>query len=279
DAPALTATYEEGATLNWYEEEDSETALGTTPQPNTAIAETTTYWVSQTSAAGCESERAEITVTIFALPEVTASVEEEVICLGSPAEVTATGGVSYIWYDGEEEIGSEAAITHTPTEAGAYTFTVLVTDVNGCENTADVNVQVDENTVAGSLTGPASVCVSSPKGTLTLSGYTGEIQRWERSEDGGDNWTGLNETAETYQFENLTSATSFRAIVKNGVCGEEASVEFDITIDPLPEGGKLTFTSIVDANNDGRIFIICEVNDTGYAEDLTLQDSEGQIFA
>jgi large repetitive protein len=149
------------------------------------------------------------------LPEVTAEVRRGVICLGSPAELSATGGVSYIWYDGEVEIGNEASISHTPTECRRIYFTVLVTDANDCENTAEVNVQVDENTVAGTLTGPSSVCVSSPNGTLSLADYTGEIQRWEKFENGGTNWTTINATSDTYDFTNLTTATSFRAIIKN----------------------------------------------------------------
>ena len=269
--PVLTAIKDNGATLNWYDAVDATTALGTAPQPNTTTATTTSYWVSQTSPQGCESERAQISITINPLPVVTAAAQEIEICLGSPAELSATGGVSYIWYYGEVEIGSQANISYTPTTAEEYTFTVLVTDDNGCTSTAEVNVVVDKNTNAGNLTGPASVCVASPNGTLTLADYTGEIQRWEKSEDGETNWTAITATSETYNFSNLTSPTSFRAIIKNGVCGEIPSNIIDVTIDALPEGGELSWST------GERIFLTCEVQTNDLHETLTLAKEVGQI--
>jgi len=268
----LTATSINGATLNWYDSETGE-ALTSVPTPNTENPGETTYWVSQTpnDGFGCESDRAAITVKVYSLPEVTASAEEGVICLGSPAELSSTGGVSYIWYDGEEEIGSEASISHTPSEAGDYIFTVLVTDTNGCENTAEVNIQVDENTVSGTLTGPEKVCINSPSGTLNLAGYTGEIQRWESSTDGGSNWTEISNTSETYEFPDLDSGTIFRVIVKNGVCEEQASNQIEVTIDPIPIGGELAF------EGNGRVFTICENPVGNYAADLNLTGTVGEV--
>ncbi len=271
-ATPLTATGTDGSSLNWYDSETGE-ALTSAPEPTTENPGVTTYWVSQTpvDGLGCESDRAEITVTVFALPEVTASVEESIICKGSPAELSASGGVSYIWYDGEDIIGTEASISHTPADAGDYTFTVVVTDTNNCENTASLDVQVDENTVAGTISGQESVCISSPSGSFILEGNTGDIQRWESSTDNGSTWTDIANTSSTFQFTDLTTPTIFRAVVKNGVCDEMHSNEIEVTIDLLPVGGELSF------DGNGRVFVICENPVGNYAVDLNLTGIEGEV--
>ncbi|MFN4763941.1 PKD-like domain-containing protein [Gillisia sp. Q332] len=271
-AVLLTATGNSNTILNWYDSETGE-ALTSAPQPNTENPGVTTYWVSQTpnNGLGCESDRASITVTVYSLPEVTASVEENIICFGSPAELTATGGVTYTWYNGEEVIGNEASISHIPTEAGDYTFNVFVTDANGCENTAEVTVKVDETTIAGTISGQESVCISSPSGSFILEGNTGEIQHWESSTDGGTNWSEITNTSATLDFADLATNTIFRAIVKNGVCEEMASNQVEVTIDPLPVGGDLAFAG------NGRVFTICENATGNYAVDLNLTGTVGDV--
>ena len=62
-ATALTAT-SAGTGLMWYTTATSGTGSATAPTPNTATVGTTSYWVSSTSDAGCESARAEMVVTI-----------------------------------------------------------------------------------------------------------------------------------------------------------------------------------------------------------------------
>ena len=65
-ATALTAT-SAGTVLMWYPTATGGTGSATAPTPNTATAGTTSYWVSSTSDAGCESTRAEM-VVIVTLP-------------------------------------------------------------------------------------------------------------------------------------------------------------------------------------------------------------------
>lgn len=67
-ATPLTATALTGNTLNWYTVATGGTADTTAPTPNTSVASvgTTSYYVSQVSAFGCESERTEIVVTVNA---------------------------------------------------------------------------------------------------------------------------------------------------------------------------------------------------------------------
>ena len=66
-ATALTAVGGTGSTLQWYgTNATGGTASATAPTPSTATAGTTTYYVSQLDANGCESPRAAIVVTVNA---------------------------------------------------------------------------------------------------------------------------------------------------------------------------------------------------------------------
>ncbi|MDD4848590.1 MAG: T9SS type A sorting domain-containing protein [Bacteroidales bacterium] len=98
--------------------------------------ETTTYSVQITDENGCINT-AEIVVNVHALPEVHIEGDTE-ICSGETTTFTAitTSSVSYLWNDGS----ATASITVSPTET--TTYSVQITDENGCINTAEIVVNV-----------------------------------------------------------------------------------------------------------------------------------------
>ncbi|TDS60145.1 MBG domain-containing protein, partial [Myroides indicus] len=63
-AVALTATTPANHSLLWYTTETGGTGSNTAPTPTTDAVGTQTYWVSQVTANGCESERTKIEVVI-----------------------------------------------------------------------------------------------------------------------------------------------------------------------------------------------------------------------
>jgi len=64
-AAPLTATLSgTGTTLKWYTSVNGDSYSATAPTPSTASVGTTSYWVSQADASGCESERTEIKVIV-----------------------------------------------------------------------------------------------------------------------------------------------------------------------------------------------------------------------
>src|SRR5690606_5039701 len=115
---------------------------------------------------------------------------------------------------GEEVVGTEAILemVHLTTS----TFTVTGTNSNGCSSTEEFTITVDEPTVAGVLEGPENVCISSSTGTLNLTGYTGEIIKWESKSEDAVEWTTLEDgnLTSTRDFSNLTKTTNFRVTVK-----------------------------------------------------------------
>ncbi len=130
-AMPLVAT---GTNLKWYASAASAASSTSAPTPTTVAAGTTSYFVSQTNAAGCESPRLKIDVVVKPKPTVTASVRAA-SCTPTnvgTAEITVqdgTAGYTYAWSNGT----SGTSVT------GAGTYSVVVTDSNatpaGCTAT------------------------------------------------------------------------------------------------------------------------------------------------
>lgn len=92
-----------------------------------APTQTTTYYVEAVSASGCINldGRTPVTITVNALPDANAGADQT-ICSGSSTQLTASGGIVYIWNNG----ANTTTINVTPQTDTWYS--VLVTDNNGC---------------------------------------------------------------------------------------------------------------------------------------------------
>jgi len=122
-------------------------------------ASTSTYTVTVTEN-GCEDVD-EVTVEVNSAPTANASGDGS-ICEGELATLTASGGNLYQWSDGQ--VG--ATITVGP--ANSTTYTVTVTDENGCEDTDEVSVDVTPTPQADAGI-DQTICIGE-SATLTASG-------------------------------------------------------------------------------------------------------------
>ena len=265
-----------GSNLTWYSDASLQNVISE-PVINTANVGTNSYWVSQTSTDGCESDRLQVSVNVNPLPELTVDADDSTICSGTSTTLTASGAASYNWVvkGTTVSLGTSATLLASPTSAAIYEVTG--TSDKGCTSKAEVAIQVDQQSAGGVITPSATtVCVSGNSGTLSIagSGYVGTIQRWESS---GNNWstkTDIANTSETLNFSNLIQNTKYRAVVKNGVCTEAYSQIIEIQVYPKPVGGELNF-----ASNVGRILMICENEQGAYGEDLILSGFTGEIVS
>lgn len=110
-----------------------------------------TYTVTVTDANGCTNTASQlITVYNNPLPAITGVTA---ICQGANASLQAApAGLNYLWSDG--------STTSSIQPGTAGTYTVTVTDGNGCSGTATQNVTVNTNP-APAISGPASVCTGN----------------------------------------------------------------------------------------------------------------------
>ncbi|APG60219.1 hypothetical protein LPB144_07265 [Christiangramia salexigens] len=276
----LTATPDAGASLNWYGPNDPDLSLSAAPEPQTSTQGEIYYWVSQTDTNICEGEKVMITVNINNLPDVSITNSgEDTICEGDTIELTATDAndtnssttYSWDWTNNSGNPFTGNLQTFNPTST--TTYTVTATTANGCINTEEITINVDPLPVAGMLTGPANVCITNPSGSLDLSGYAGNIIQWEFKNEADIDWTVITEANpdSNYMFSNIADNTSYRVKIGSGICSEVYSNEITIQVDPIPVGGELNF------GTTGRIFLICEGANSGYAVPLNLTGYAGQI--
>ncbi len=129
-----------------------------------------TYTVTATDAAGC-TEALTITLTEPTPVVATTNIDVPISCNGAAdGELTALGsggtpGYTFLW--------STTATTATITNLGAGTYTVTVTDNNGCTST-DVRILNEPTPVDISIASQTNVsCIGGNDGTITANAATG----------------------------------------------------------------------------------------------------------
>ncbi|MFA6950896.1 MAG: MBG domain-containing protein, partial [Lentimicrobiaceae bacterium] len=155
------------------------------------------------------------------------------ICNGSSSQLTANGadGTVY-WYTescGGTQIGIANPVTVSPTANTTY-FARNYKNGKFSDGCASAEVIVNPVTVPGTITGTNTITYGSSTGTLTLNGYTGDIQYWEKKFNSGS-WTTVANTSNTFsEVPNAAGIWYYRAAVKSGICPEEYSGEFVVTV-------------------------------------------------
>jgi len=128
---------------------------------------TTKYFVTGTAANGCSGTDS-ITVTVLPLPNIVLT-GDTVICAGESTTLTASGGGTYLWAPGNS---TDSVITVSP--AASITYTVTVTNANGCKDSSSIHVTV--NPLPTALFNLSPVCLHTPMAFTDAS--TGTISNW-----------------------------------------------------------------------------------------------------
>lgn len=132
---------------------------------------TSTYTVTGTAPNGCINT-ATVDLTVHALPVVTATALPDEICLGESIIFTGAGANTYVW-DG----GAIDGVPFVPATAGTFTFTVIGTNtLTTCENTATVDVIVNDNPVVTATATPDEICLSE---SIIFTGGGADTYVWD----------------------------------------------------------------------------------------------------
>jgi hypothetical protein len=128
---ALTAT---GTSLLWYTAATGGTGSATAPTPSTATVGSTNYYVSQTTALGCEGSRALIVVSINPIPVAPTVTTPINLCRGITASALTATGTNLKWYTvATGGTGSSTAPVPSTTALGTTNYYVSQTSTFGCE--------------------------------------------------------------------------------------------------------------------------------------------------
>ncbi len=152
---SVTLTASGGTTYLWSGGENT-AAISVSPVSNT------TYSVTVFNGSNCSAD-ASVSVTVNNAPTANISPATAEICSGGSITLTASGGVSYAWNTGD----NTAQITVSPTSN--TTYSVIVTDANGCTATTSRTVTVNALPTASIAPANPGICVGESV-TLTASG-------------------------------------------------------------------------------------------------------------
>jgi hypothetical protein len=206
------------------------------------------------------------TVTVYQAVAAGTATGNAVVCASANTgmiTLTGTTGTIQQWETSSDNGNTWSMLSNTNASTAYHDLTAttlfraLVVNGNcASQYSNNVTVAADAATVAGTVTGNATVCALANNGMVTLTGYTGSIVNWESSTDNGNTWSTISGTASSYGYNNLATGTMFKANVKNGVCAAQYSVQAMIATSPVTNGGTLAgATTVCGSANSGTILL------------------------
>jgi hypothetical protein len=189
----------------------------------TALTASTTYSVTLTDDNGCTSAAVFGNITVNDLPTLSNANNPE-ICYGQTADLSVSGGAgTYSWtVGGEAPVTTTAANYTTAALTTSATYSVTLTDANGCASAAATGtITVNSLPDAPVASGGGTQC----GGTLDISatpGANGDGIRWS---DGN-----------TSPTRTIGATGSYYAYTTNSTTGCESAVgsTVSVTVNPLP---------------------------------------------
>jgi gliding motility-associated-like protein len=111
-----------GTNVLWYNAAIGGTSSPVIPVVNATNAGDTTWYVTQTSALGCESDRAPVTATVRQSPVADYGFNFGFSCSSDTVHFqnTTTNGTSYYWDFNDAQISNDTNPTHIYTAQGTY---------------------------------------------------------------------------------------------------------------------------------------------------------------
>ena len=293
-ASVLTAT---GTTLKWYDIATGGTALANTPTPVTTAVGTINYYVSQTTN-GCESARAQISITVNALPTaaITPTGSTTIPSGGSVTLNANTGsGLTHKWFNGSTQVGT--GVSYIANTVGSYVVEVtnasgckaisLATDVNAASNQPSVitiTSPTANETIVGAIT--ITVNVSDPDGNITLVEYLdgntviGSSTTQPFSFDWTNPGTGSHVITVRVTDSNGGITTSAPVTITSSATttGVTHATTISATVYPNPSNGDVYIETVMDLSNatftvidvlGKELFLSSSVNANGARVDVS----------
>lgn len=184
---------------------------------------TTTYTVTGTDGNGC-TDTAQVTVVVNPLPVPTATATPPSICFGQSVSLTSSGGTTYTWNGGS--LSNASGATQTDTPAATITYSVVVSDANGCSDSTTVAVTVNALPVANAGA-DQSICIGS---SANINGTGGGTYTW----NGGS----LVNASGSSQTDNPSVTTDYELLVTDGNgCTDTDSIRIVVNALPIVSAG------------------------------------------
>ena len=147
---------------------------------------------------------------------------------------------------------------------GTLSGTVTAQETNSCANLqASLDVATTLPTVPGKLSGDNTVCAQNNSSTLSVSGNRGGVLNWQSTTD-GSNWTIIPVTDTFLVASNLTTTTTYQAVIQNGSsCAIDSSNTVIVKVSPKTVGGALSPASLIICKGQNKGAILTLTGNTG----------------
>lgn len=269
NAGTLTVSAYTGDIINWELSTNSgglwTPIVNTTSSQSYTNLTTTTWYRAQAKSGTCNPAVSSIaTITVLAVPVGGSVVPvNATVCSG-----VDTGTLTLSGYSGnilQWEISTNNGGLWTPVFNASSTqdydsitvttwYRALVQDCLPPVYSSIAVVFVDPLVpIGGNVLSSTTVCAGTNAGSLTLSGYSGNVLNWESSTDGSV-WIPFVNVTSSQNYSNLTETTWYRAQVENGVCAPATSSSATVTVNPVSVGGVvLSSTTVCSGSNNGSL--------------------------
>ncbi|MFT4522204.1 MAG: gliding motility-associated-like protein [Bacteroidia bacterium] len=223
------------------------------------------YDVVVSIPTGCASKTSSVNVNISPKAKGGIVSGSQTVCYNSNSGTLSlsayTGNVTN-WEYRTSTTGSWSTIANTGLNQTYSNLTVttyyraIVSNGNCSSDSSSIaTITVATPSVGGSLTGADSVCFGTNSGVISLSGQTGNVIRWESSEN-DTLWTPIINKGTSHGYSNLTTTTHYRAIVQNSVCNPANSSVVIIHVDKSSIGGSVTgVAAVCPGTNQGTMYL------------------------
>jgi len=201
------------------------------------VSSSGSYTVTAINSNGCSETSIPTIITVNPLPTIIinetdasgTTVNDNTICDGASATLTASGGTSYLWNTSE----TVASITKTPVTTTSYTVTG--TNANGCENSATQTITVNVLPAAPTANSTSLIYNGLLQTTLDLIPPSGQSISWFNSLTGGVNSSkpqGINVGTYNSYASATIDATGCISSSRTLVFLEITKKPITITVDP-----------------------------------------------
>jgi len=145
-------------------------------------------------------------------------------CGNEEIKLTAsvTGGDAPYTYSWSAGLGTDVSAMPPTAVVGTTSYTVTVKDANGISVVANADVTVTPAAATGTVSANQTVCFGYAPADIAISGYTGQVVYWQRSDNPEfTNPATINTVQGTLTGTDagaVISNTYFRAAIASGVC-------------------------------------------------------------
>lgn len=267
----LTLVGYTGNILNWeFSTDGGSTWINISNTTNTQSylnLTTTTQYRALVQNGGCPTASAVPAVLTVDPTTVggTVSPNATVCATGNSGTVNLTGKVgSVLWWEYSDNGGVTWNVIANTSTSQSYLNLIITrrfrarVQSGACAAvySSQAIITVNNPPVGGTVNSSTTVCASGNSGTLVLTGHSGNVSRWEYSDNFGMSWSNIVNNTTTQGFNNLSQTRWYRALIIRNPCPSTYSTVAEITVDPVSVGGTIASNDTVCVTSNAGTLVL-----------------------